>query len=647
MRLPRPFHTLRQDRRGSTLAMMAVGMIPMVCAVGGAIDIGRLYIAQSQMQAGVDAAALAGANAFDNTDTTAADGRFQQVVAYYRDNFADNYMGVLAAPGKTPVGGTRTLMQPLFTAPQGVSRTEVTASGVLPMTFLSLFGVADKPVTATAYAEFQPRPLEVMVVLDNTGSMRDNVKGTSTQKITALKAAMRGFVNVLYQGAGADTAMPNLALGIINYTNQVNVGSLLAQAKPAIPVETVGGFTDRTWPGDPMGWKGCVANDDTVTNMSSDASVVEANAYDVSNVLPGETVPGSSAPMRAIRPLVMPPVWIPWDRGADRTDADSNFYRSASDESNNSYTGPAFGTVFYPTRADAIASIANTDAFRRYYYRYFIALNNGTGPDGQGGQKQDDDVIVRTDGGYYNPSAAGAFSWRTNSGTDFTVRVNKIPNRVLNAYRSTGTYRHTSNYTNLPSPNWQCPEPGLPIAYNVRRKVYDDFINNDVWAVWPANGTMHHTGLLWGWRILSRYDRWERARPQGSAPPIRALVFMTDGETALSGATNANDRIYTAYGSVEDQTITTGTGPGNVATAADLRFSKTCARMNGYTFADSQRSVQTYVVAINTDTGLDDDSEKRLKACGKDGWYLTTTPSDLNAAFAQIARALVDVHLTK
>ena len=55
---------LAGDRRGSTLALMAAGLIPVIAALGAGIDAGRLYLVKSQLQAGVDAAALAGARAF-------------------------------------------------------------------------------------------------------------------------------------------------------------------------------------------------------------------------------------------------------------------------------------------------------------------------------------------------------------------------------------------------------------------------------------------------------------------------------------------------------------------------------------------------------------------------------------------------------
>ena len=188
----------------------------------------------------------------------------------------------------------------------------------------------------------------------------------------------------------------------------------------------------------------------------------------------------------------------------------------------------------------------------------------------------------------------------------------------------------------------------MPITYNVSRSTFDSYIDKKVWAIKPANGTMHHTGFIWGWRLLSRYTKFVRTKPSGSSAPVRAMVFMTDGKTDLAGSNKENDKVYTAYGSVDDRTITTSTNDvGAIRAAADLRFAKACALANSYVFPDSKKAAQIYVVAINRSNDIDSASQSRLKNCGKSGYWLSTTPSDLNNAFAQIARTLVDVHLTQ
>jgi hypothetical protein len=50
---------LAADRAGNTLAMLAAGLFPLLALVGGGIDMGRSYLAQSRLQQACDAGVLA------------------------------------------------------------------------------------------------------------------------------------------------------------------------------------------------------------------------------------------------------------------------------------------------------------------------------------------------------------------------------------------------------------------------------------------------------------------------------------------------------------------------------------------------------------------------------------------------------------
>jgi Flp pilus assembly protein TadG len=621
-----------RSARAATLPMMAAGLIPMIAAIGGAIDIGRIYIVKSQMQAGADAAALAAANAFDNASESDENGRYKQAVYYYSDNLPNGYMGL--KPGSTPgYSSTETMQKPSFAVIDGVSRTSVSATGKLPMTFMRMFGMGDYDVSVVATAEFQPHPLEVMVVLDNTGSMADTIDGTS--KMASLKAAMHSFLNVLYQGSATQ---PDLAIGIINYTITTNVGDILKASN--VPIES-SDFTNRNWnAGDALGWKGCVADDETVNTMVDNVSTLEPSAYDIWPTLPGEK-PRSDSPhdMLPVKPFFYPPMYFPKNTGSDKADGASDYYADGKNNTN----------MFMTAAADvgSAPALANTPLYKRYLYRMYKGLNNGAA-------NMKDDVIVGIDGSsYYDTSAADAYDDTTGKGRDFYVRVGYIPNNTI--FKPATHYDVVSGNTAQPSPNWQCPEPGIAVSYGLAKSVYDNFIDYKVWPVKPANGTMHHIGFLWGWRLLTRYDMFKRSPPAGAGKPRRALVFMTDGNTEFgaSGA-EADGRTFTAYGSPSEKVIATfkssdsiSTRFSNYASAAKTRFTKACAVANSTPMQDNGQTPMIFTVAINKGSSIGSDDSKRLRDCGTSGYYLTTSPAALNDAFTQIARTLTDVHLTR
>ncbi|MFN3434088.1 MAG: pilus assembly protein TadG-related protein, partial [Sphingomonas sp.] len=289
-----------RDRRGSAISMMVAGLIPGIAALGSAIDAGRVYVVKSQLQAGVDAAALAGARAYELDDDTPA-GRNAQARAYFSGNFPTGYMGT-----------TTPDVVPAFATIDGRNNTTVRATTVVPMSFMRAFGFLQQTVTAVARAEIQPHPLEVMMVLDNTGSLKSDLprdaNGVVKTRITALKDAAKSFLDVLYQGG---SSRPDLAMGFVMYDITVNVGRLLPNWQSASVVRQQFAFNDSyiawrgNWPQNHLAWKGCVFADDSVKDLNNTLTYHEPGAWDIDRTLPGE---GAHPP---VSPYFIPPMYVP------------------------------------------------------------------------------------------------------------------------------------------------------------------------------------------------------------------------------------------------------------------------------------------------------------------------------------------------
>ena len=94
----------------------------------------------------------------------------------------------------------------------------------------------------------------------------------------------------------------------------------------------------------------------------------------------------------------------------------------------------------------------------------------------------------------------------------------------------------------------------VPVAYGRAKSYYYDIIKPE-WRDLPGQRYAAHAGLLWGYRLLVRDDVFTRSNPTNEQPK-RALVFMTDGETALGTAQNGyTDRTYTFYGNYDEKPI--------------------------------------------------------------------------------------------
>jgi Flp pilus assembly protein TadG len=621
------FARLLRDRRGSTIGIMAAGLLVGIGSLGSAIDAGRMYIVKSQLQAGVDAAALAGARAFGVTDTS-ANSRAKQVDSYFDGNFPRSpaYMGT-----------TNVTVVPTFAVVNGVNVTTVNAAATLDMSFMRLFGFREVTMRAVAKAELQPRTLEVMVVMDNTGSMADTLSAGKT-RIQALKDAANSFVDILFQGG---TQRKDLALGFIPYDITVNVGRLLEAARPD-SVAKVEGFNSGvatdwgSWPSNTFAWKGCVMNDSTIRDVSADRLVSEPNAWDVTRTLPGE---GTNP---KVQPYFVPPFYLPSVADPNSHIPDpaltvnpsSTYYQlpSGYDQTRNnmfkfdrSVGGASGGTL-----------LANSAAYRSYMYDYYIGLN------GDGASGKDNDVIrLKSDtdpGGYYNPSSGDRAT--TNWYVDWT----RIPNYLTNNYwrdlPNSSSVVSTGGSTPGQSPNWQCPEEAMPPLYNRTKNEYTNYIKDKNAAIKPANGTIHHTGLLWAYRLLVRDDVFTRPRPSGTTnePPRRAIVFMTDGLNEIGESQNNYlNRTFTWYGRWSDLTISSKSDKAEEQMLR--RFEKTCANIQR-----EANPPQVYIIALVANSAAIDTA---FNNCAPGRVYRTSSASQLNAAFQNVAAELVDLHLTQ
>jgi Flp pilus assembly protein TadG len=177
--------------RGNVGVAFALTVIPLCAILGLAIDYLCASNLRSTLQAAADAAVLAaGAQGSDD------DATLEATVALFMD-------ANLTASAKAALGSVRVT----FTKPATI---RVEAQAVSKNSFLKLVGIDVTPVAVTSEA-VMGNPLEVALVLDNTGSMAGS-------KEAALRKAGRELV---------DTVMVDQAdvkVAVVPFSQYVNVG---------------------------------------------------------------------------------------------------------------------------------------------------------------------------------------------------------------------------------------------------------------------------------------------------------------------------------------------------------------------------------------------------------------------------------------
>ncbi|WP_322796563.1 vWA domain-containing protein [Tepidiforma sp.] len=137
--------------RGQALPLFALFLLIFVGFVAMSIDVGRYVWARTQMQAAVDAAALAAAQSMPSQADAAT-----KATEYWMDN-----SGFIRSQGEN--------VQFAVTYPQGNKAVRVEASARIPTWFARIFGVTHWNVSASGDAESQV--LDIVVVFDISGSM--------------------------------------------------------------------------------------------------------------------------------------------------------------------------------------------------------------------------------------------------------------------------------------------------------------------------------------------------------------------------------------------------------------------------------------------------------------------------------------------
>jgi Flp pilus assembly protein TadG len=217
---------LRRDETGNTIAVMAAALIPTIGFIGGGVDMSRIYLTQTRLQAACDAGSLVGrktmgVGTWAGTDNsyaarTAANNMFDANID------ADAYGITSMTRTYTETGGNVT----------GV------ATATVPMALMKVLpGQPDiRTITVTCQSELRIPNTDVMFVLDTTGSMA----GT---RIAGLKVATKCFYEALAKEniddvtpancgettdpSSANAANVQLRFGFVPYAENVNVGRLL------------------------------------------------------------------------------------------------------------------------------------------------------------------------------------------------------------------------------------------------------------------------------------------------------------------------------------------------------------------------------------------------------------------------------------
>ncbi len=217
---------LMGNERGNAMIIAAIAILPIVGTIGGGLDISRAYLVKARLNEACDAASLAGRRAMTNNDITTAQS---EATKYFNHDFPQNYMG-------------SSTFTPSITEPT-TGIVQIDASTKTPTTLMRIFGYSNIAVSVECDATQNFDNLDIVLVLDTTGSMNCLPSDSATtfcsteksgSKISGVRQAVMSLYNQL-SSAQTQLAAEGLRLryAVVPYASAVNVGKLIYAVNPS------------------------------------------------------------------------------------------------------------------------------------------------------------------------------------------------------------------------------------------------------------------------------------------------------------------------------------------------------------------------------------------------------------------------------
>lgn len=623
---------LARDKAGNTLAIMAMALVPLSALAGSAVDMGRLYVVKVRLQQACDAGVLAGRKFMtDSNDTTLDTNAATQAQTFFSNNIRAGWMNV----------------QTLTFTPRKTDDKQVagSATAVVPMAVMQMFSVPASVLTVTCEARYDVPDVDVMFVLDTTGSMActpamtesqcqtysgnatvgtytrpsstDAVAGyanttgyyvtestgggKNTSRIEALRVAVTKFDETLRKNIDPTT---HVRYGFVTYSSMVNPGKAIIDKSSSYMLSSKWTYQSRSVDGEYL--------------ISSNSGSPTYNSKSSTNC--GATTtrdPGTTAAQP-----------YPFKSDGTAVKTIQQWYSGAGKCGTYTETwGPKW--KYQPVEYD-ISS--------------FVAGNSVTDPSKVNGATSRWLGCIEE-----RRTTAGATSFSINSlpadldpervPSDDATRWKPLwPEVVYNrptydAYPTSdgddNKYEHHLDVDRLKLGKMACAKPVQRLKVMTAEDVRNFVYATDFKAL---GGTYHDIGMIWGVRMLSPKGVFanDTAAWAGRPAPKRLIIFLTDGDMAPSADA------YSAYGVEKlDRRVANG-DTNNGKTYHNARFLAACEKAQSMNI-----DVWTISIAASANSQLTDCASAPAQALA------TTTGDGLSQHFVSIAERVAMLRVSR
>ncbi|WP_089174199.1 pilus assembly protein [Bosea sp. AS-1] len=248
----------RMDQRGNVMMLFGLMLVPLMGFVGVAVDYSRASNLRQALNAAIDSAALMAAR---DAQKLTDDEVKARVTAWVKDNL--------------PADAKSEFVDATVTIDRQARTVKIVANAQMPTTVTRVLGSDKLDVSSTSQSTWGTNTIELALVLDNTGSMKDN------GKMTALKAAANDLITIM-QKATDPTVPDQIRISIVPFSTRVILDTSL---KTASWLRWDQKTCSSNWPYTcttitKNAWQGCVTDRDKSYDTSDgDGATTNATMY--------------------------------------------------------------------------------------------------------------------------------------------------------------------------------------------------------------------------------------------------------------------------------------------------------------------------------------------------------------------------------
>ncbi len=626
---------LLRDRAGNTIAIVAASTIPLLALAGGGVDVSRAYMAKTQLQAACDAGVLAGRRAMSKSGTY-GDSERAKADTMFDFNFDGETINALDVD--------------FTTQDNAEGQVYGTATATMPTAVMKIFGKDTVDLSVGCMAELQLANVDVMFVLDTTGSMGGS-------RIVALRDAVEDFHKTI--DSAVNDEQVRVRYGFVPYSMAVNVSGLISsgamptsyladltpyqsrdakfetlvleeqEGEPVVTYETYGDLLQR---GDCRDWgdNDYPSNGDNPVTTASGPNTVTTVDYSFES--------WSRQERRSVNGRNR---WFgPCERRVTTTETTTlrryGFTSWIYKEQNldtSAYKGMS------PVSVATDLTSATVETSGTYTIQELVTMNDGTTANNVGttsytwGGCIEERQTVDEDADGFDPIPDGALDLDINTAPDNSDSTKWKPfwGSVIfdrgNNYVSWETTQYRSNEVE------RCPRTMMlfrEVDTSGDGTTVPGWLEDYLDDLNPSGNTYHDIGMIWGARLASPNGIFAANVNEGGDIQVsRHILFMTDGEM------NPISTGYSSYGVEKyDQRIAF-----QDASWSELRDRHT-ARFEAACEAIKAEGYTVWVV------GFGSSLTSAMENCSSGGRaYFASDDDELQATFRFIASQIADLRL--